>query len=198
MIFVFSLLGAIGSIFLAAPQARRSYKVSTKGISLSTYYGFFSVALVWIPHGIFHDVPMLSMSNAISSIFCFIVIYSIARDQKKPKYIAIGIALALFFLITYIFAHLIIRVMITTGLSILLRLPQLLKSFFSKDIAGISINTWLISGSCNAAWFLVGLLNKDIGMVIPTAFNVISSFTIVIVVSLRSRKASKVDLSNEI
>lgn len=190
MIFVFSLLGAIGSIFLAAPQARRAYKVSTKGISLSTYYGFFSVALVWIPHGIFHDVPMLSVSNAISSIFCFIVIYSIARDNKQPKYIFIGIALASFFLVTYIFANLIIRVIITTGLSIFLRLPQLLKCFFSKDITGISVNTWLISGSCNAAWFIVGLLNKDLGMIIPTAFNVVSSFIIAANTTYRRRKAS--------
>lgn len=58
MLLLFSLIGAAGSILLPVPQAIRASKVSTEGVSLATYLGLFTVAIIWIPHGIFHDIPL--------------------------------------------------------------------------------------------------------------------------------------------
>lgn len=193
MLLLFSLIGAAGSILLPVPQAIRAYKVSTDGVSLATYLGLFTVAIIWIPHGIFHDVPLLSISNFIATFFIFTVLYSIARDKKNYKIILYSILMAAVFLTAFLIGGTVIRVMITTGLSVFLRLPQLQKSFMSKNIDGISVNTWIISGLCNAAWFCVGTINKDVGVIAPTAFNTISSFTIVGVTTFRRKRMARAE-----
>lgn len=101
--------------------------------------------------------------------------------------------MAAVFLAAFLVGGTVIRVMITTGLSVFLRLPQLQKSFMSKNIDGISVNTWIISGLCNAAWFCVGIINKDIGVIAPTAFNTISSFTIVGVTTFRRKRMARAE-----
>ncbi len=191
MLLFFSIIGSIGSLFLPYPQAKRAYKVSTDGVSLATYLGLFSVAIIWVPHGFMNDIPLLAISNFLATFFIFTVIYSIARDKKNYKIVLGSIAMALFFLFLYLVGGLVIKVMITTGLSVFLRIPQLHKCIFSQNIRGISINTWNISGVCNVAWLIVGIIKKDPGVIFPTIFNSISSFTISYVTYFRRQKINQ-------
>lgn len=78
-------IGSALSILLPIPQAKRAYFVSTNGVSLHSYVGFLSVAVIWVPHGIFNDIPMLSISHAISACLTMTIIFSIVRDSKSKK-----------------------------------------------------------------------------------------------------------------
>ena len=123
MLLFFSIIGSIGSLFLPYPQAKRAYKVSTDGVSLATYLGLFSVAIIWVPHGFMNDIPLLAISNFLATFFIFTVIYSIARDKKNYKIVLGSIAMALFL---ELFLHSSLVFFILLYLILILGLPHFL------------------------------------------------------------------------
>ncbi|MBP9115587.1 MAG: hypothetical protein KBF89_04515 [Acidimicrobiia bacterium] len=169
------------------PQAKKAYFDSTKGVSLNTYIGLFSIAVLWIPHGIFTRQPLLTYSNVISLFFSLIIIYAISRDNNNYKIMLYAFVAMFGSLSIYLLGSLTIRVSILMFLTLFLRIPQMYKALFAKNIEGISIFTWIIAGFGNSMWLGAGIIKKDLGLIIPTSFNVAFSIIIVLVVLLRQK-----------
>ena len=81
-----------------------------------------------------------------------------------------------------------LRIGILISLTLFLRLPQMYKALFHKNIEGISVQTWVIAGIGNAHWLGAGILKSDLGLMIPTSFNTLFSVFIISVVWFRRRK----------
>ncbi|HMS24294.1 MAG TPA: hypothetical protein PKB15_01165 [Acidimicrobiia bacterium] len=196
MLTVFSILGALGTIFIPFPQAKRAYFHSTKGVSAATYIALCSIAAIFIPHGIRIDSLLLSVSHVFSVIFCSVIIYSIARDNKNKSIIFILVVIVVVMLGIYFLSNDIGKTVLISSIVSFLRLPQLYKACFAPEIHGISVLTWLMAVVANISWLIVAIIKDDTPLILGASLSVFLSASIVVVTSIRQHKLKEVSTSS--
>lgn len=200
MLIAFSILGALGSIFIPIPQAKKAYFYSTKGVSAATYIALCSIAAIFIPHGMKINSIWLSISHAVSVILCIIIIYSISRDNKNKSLMLVLFSIVAVALSIYFLTNDLGKTILITSIVSFLRLPQLYKACFASDIKGISILTWLIATGANISWLVVAVIKEDKPLTLGASFSVFLSISIVMVTSIRRNisKTASINFSKRI
>lgn len=73
-------------------------------------------------------------------------------------------------------------------ISFSLRVPQLQKARSAPDIAGISVNTWIVALVTNLLWLAYGILQHDPRITLSTAIMAPTSLAIILAVKRRHSK----------
>ena len=148
---IFGVLGGVGSAFASLPQAARSWRQPTYGVSGVTYQLASVGNSFWFVYGITQGLGLVAASNLLGATLSASVLYCMRRDGRRYREIVPVIAVGL----------LIGAVLVAAGLSewlgwyggaisVGMRIPQVLAAARRPDISGISIHTWITAGTANA------------------------------------------------
>ncbi|MBZ4195346.1 PQ-loop domain-containing transporter [Mycoplasma tauri] len=172
-IIIFGLLGCSATILLGLPQAIHLFKNKKSGnVKYYSYWTFFVGILGWIFIGSFDPSQknfVLVIANIICGFIYIFVIWFIYRYAEKPKNkkhqwtaLSISFLLQLFTSIIAICAlkqewkvNKLVQAVIGQIVPILTTfafLPQLLKSFETKDFSGMSIGMVIMFVVSNIFW----------------------------------------------
>lgn len=188
---LFGLAGSATSASISLPQAIRSIRHPTVGVSSVTFQLITSTSITWTSYAIAEHLWLLAAGNIVLAISSFVVLWSLHRDGAKILDL------------TYVFAPVMVIAVIVGWLdpvwlgwlagaiSVALRFPQLRLVKVAESIHGVSIHTWMVMTMTNACWLGYGLLHDDIRLTVICTINTLTSASVVSAVFFRRRRDAR-------
>jgi len=185
-----ALLGILGTIIdfvRAAPQLARLLRArGAHGVSVDTAASSFLVSSGWITYGILTHQPFVSIASAPPAvIFALVTFFALRFGRKAREFKVAPFWLASLLLVGFLGGK--------NGLGPLLaisplvaNLPQLWVASREKNLADLSLGTWLLSFANGLTWFTYSLLQHDLSIMVSASLQLVTS-GLIAVLKMRRR-----------
>lgn len=170
-------------------QARRIRQVGAAGVSRSAWVGLLVSVTLWTAYGLAVHDWTIAAANAPLVLVAVVILRAMVRAgaarRSDPWAFGLGTVVAASVGIALVGPAAAGSVAATIVVARIL--PQLVAAVRSRDVAGISIGTWLGNIANKVPWTLYGLAVADVWMTWGAAIAVVLSLAIVLVVLARRR-----------
>ena len=179
-----ALLGTLGTLLgllRAAPQLARLVRARESfGVSLDSAATSSIVSFGWAAYGLLTGQPFVSMATGASGvIFALISILALRYGRRLDEFKIAPLWLAVLLIAGTAGGK--------SGLSLLLpisvlaaNLPQLWVAWRERNLADLSLGTWLFSISDGLVWGSYALIQHDPAILVYGIFQLITSLPIVV------------------
>jgi len=186
-----TILGVMAGTVLAItvfPQAIRAWKVSTHGVSPTTYQLIVAVGGTWVAYGVTQGLWEVIVADSLYGLSSIVVLACCRRDGARWRdlvpvaVVTTAVAAALGATIGAVAIG-----WFAVTVAGVIRIPQIIDAVRSPDVAGVSVGTWWFGVLGNLFWFGYGILAEDARLYAGAAVAAVLSFLIIAIVEVRRR-----------
>lgn len=177
----------------SVPQAVQLLRTTAEGVSEGTWMLILVLAELWTVYGVLAHVPAEIVTNVPNGALAFVIVILVGRRRHATGAVlarAMALSVAAAGLTTACVlgdARGVVSVVAVVG-SLGLYIPQLLKVLREREVAGISLSSWVIALAAAVSWGIYGLVIHRPPIYIPSVVLIPTSLAIVLRVALvRSR-----------
>jgi len=157
IVALFGFLAVTVTVVQFAPQAFRVHRVGVAGVALGTWALFTSTTAAWLSYGIVAHQTSLTIVNLIVGPLAWSILARLSLvPENRMKGIAAFALAALGAVVTAFFPA--VSVYVLALVEVVAIVPQLVETFRSHDLSGVSPATWLATTVAQSLWGIYGIV----------------------------------------
>ena len=181
-------ISAVLTAGIAVPQAVRSLRVGTAGVSPLTFQLFWALAFMWSVYAVSQQLWAIVPGNVFQVTACTIILVQCFRHGAKfLDVMGIGAVLVgASALLAQLWSP-VAMIWLAIAVGVIVRVPQITRARTSASIDGISLATWWMAALCNLGWLIYAIGHNDPRIMASSILNGSASAVIIAVVMHRKR-----------
>lgn len=181
-------MGALLSAFISTPQAWRSLKVGTAGVSATTFQLVTTLAVSWAAYGVAMELWLLAAGNIVLAASSLAVLYALKRDGHRTRDLLSTLVPALVLVAVVGWIEPTYLGWLAGLISFTSRIPQTRLVMFANEISGVSLQTWIISGCGSICWLSYGLIENDPRLAVMSV--ILGSMSLHLIVTILRKRST--------
>lgn len=187
-----TFLGVLAGTILAVtvfPQAVRAWRVSTHGVSPTTYQLIVAVGFTWVAYGVSQGLWEVIIADSLFGLSAVLVLAACRRDGARWRDLAPTTALTLLVAAALGFGVGAVAIgWFAVAVAGVIRIPQIVDAVRASDVLGVSVGTWWLGVVGNLVWVAYGLVVGDPRLYVGAFVAGALSFVIIAIVEYRRRR----------